>query len=327
MPICDSSQDLKAPRAVRGTRGARSQITKGRIIGAWFLLLWSLPIASYGQSVALSFDDGLDPRTHAHATATNHAILKALAEAQVSSIFFVAGGRVDSPEGLALVRTWGESGHAVANHTYAHANYGSKRTTLAAFMADIERNERLLERYPGWTKRFRFPYLKEGETAEKRDGLRVWLKERGYRSGAVSIDASDWYYDRRYVAWRDTHPGGDPSAYRAAYLEHLWQRANYYDDLSQRLFGRSVPHVLLLHVNQINAAFLGDVVAMFRAKGWTLIDAAQAFQDPVYAMEPKVLPAGESLLWSLAKQRGMADLRYPAEDGRYEKPLLDKLGL
>jgi hypothetical protein len=44
-------------------------------------------------------------------------------------------------------------------------------------------------------------------------------------------------------------------------------------------------------------------------------------------MTPAVLPAGESILWSLAKQARVPHLRYPAEDDVYEKPILDKLGL
>jgi hypothetical protein len=35
------------------------------------------------------------------------------------------------------------------------------------------------------------------------------------------------------------------------------------------------------------------------------------------------------LIWALAKKSGRFDnvLRYPAEDGEYEKPFMDKLGL
>ena len=79
--------------------------------------------------------------------------------------------------------------------------------------------------------------------------------------------------------------------------------------------------------NAINAAFLPDVIEMLRANGWTIVRPGEAYADPVYAMQPQTLPAGESLLWSIAKDRGVDGLRYPAEDDRYEKPLLDALGL
>jgi hypothetical protein len=69
------------------------------------------------------------------------------------------------------------------------------------------------------------------------------------------------------------------------------------------------------------------MIHMFRSKGWTIISPAEAFSDPLYSMTPAVLPAGESILWSLAKQARVPHLRYPAEDDVYEKPILDKLGL
>ncbi|MES2627250.1 MAG: hypothetical protein V4628_18330 [Pseudomonadota bacterium] len=66
---------------------------------------------------------------------------------------------------------------------------------------------------------------------------------------------------------------------------------------------------------------------MFRSKGWALVDPEEAYSDSAYTEVPEVLPAGESILWSLAKQNELPDLRYPAEDATYEKPILDALGL
>ena len=79
------------------------------------------------------------------------------------------------------------------------------------FQADVLRNEALLRELPGFTRLFRYPFLREGETAGKRDGFRAFLRERGYRHGPVTIDASDWYYSMRFTAWQKRHPGADPA--------------------------------------------------------------------------------------------------------------------
>jgi peptidoglycan/xylan/chitin deacetylase (PgdA/CDA1 family) len=279
------------------------------------------------RSIALSFDDGYDPRHQPEAAAWNAALLDALAFAEVRAIFYPAGNRVDSPEGLALVKAWSDAGHAIGNHTWLHANLASPTMSVDAFTADIARQETLVGALPGFTKRLRFPFLKEGDTVEKRDGVRTWLAQHGYRSGAVTIDTSDWYYDARFRAWREKHRNADPEPFRRAYLAHLASRLAYYDGLSQRVLHRSVEHVMLLHTNAINAAFLPDILDMLRANGWTVVRPGEAYDDPVYAMRPDVLPAGESLLWSLAKAARVEGLRYPGEDDRYEKPLLDALGL
>lgn len=285
------------------------------------------PISLCAQSVAFTFDDGLDPLTQEKAAEWNQAILDALAEVELQSILFPIGRKVDSAAGMELVRAWSEAGHSIGNHTYTHMNLGSRRTILEDFIADVEKNEALLSNVPGWVNLLRFPLLKEGETVAKRDLFRHWMSAHDYRAAPVSIDSSDWYYSSRYLSWRARNPEAELDAFRCAYLDHLWNRANYYDSLSQQVLDRSIPHIILLHTNAINAAFFADVIAMFREKGWRIIHAEDAFADPVYHLAPDVLPAGESILWSLAKLEGVADLRYPAEASVYEEPILDSLGL
>jgi hypothetical protein len=68
---------------------------------------------------------------------------------------------------------------------------------------------------------------------------------------------------------------------------------------------------------------------MFAGKGWKLIDAKNAFTDSVFSAAPNIVPSGESIIWALAKETGKFDniLRYPGEDGAYEKSKLEKRGL
>jgi hypothetical protein len=68
---------------------------------------------------------------------------------------------------------------------------------------------------------------------------------------------------------------------------------------------------------------------MFKEKGWKVIDAEEAYKDEIFKSNPTNVPAGESLIWALAKETGKYDsiLRYPAEDGDYEKDRMDLIGL
>lgn len=293
----------------------------GRAFFACLFLTCSL--GARAQSVALTFDDGFNAVSQPAAAQWNEAMLRALADARITAMLLPAARVADNPAGLELVRAWGAAGHAVANHSYSHMNFGSEKTSAQAFIEDVQRADRILSAIPGWRRFFRFPYLKEGATAERRDAMRRWIDENDYRVAAVSIDASDWYYSDRFVKWRHANPGKDVAPHRDAYLAHLWDRAQYYEALSHQVLDRSSPHVLLLHTNAINAAFLPDIIEMFQSKGWKIIPPLEAFDDPLYSMKPNTLPAGESILWSLAKERGVAGLRYPAEDGRYEQAALD----
>jgi peptidoglycan-N-acetylglucosamine deacetylase len=278
------------------------------------------------QEVAFTFDDGPKMAEHTGMTATerNTSILKQLAGAHLKSILFVTRPDAD-PVRNDLIRQWGLQGHSIGNHTATHPSIDD--VGLAGFEQDVIDCEAAIRDVPGFVRRFRFPYLKEGATVAKRDGIRSFLDAHGYKSGAVSIDASDWYYSERLSQRLLSDPLADTRPYRDAYLKHLYDRAQYYDGLSRQVLGRSVAHVLLLHHNLINALFLTDVIRLFKDKGWTLIDSETAFEDPVYAMRPDTVPAGESILLALARQKGVPGLRFPGEDDTYEKPILDRLHL
>ena len=254
-------------------------------------------------------------------------IRAALGRHRIEAAGFVAGKYVHGPGSEQVLSGWSREGHILGNHSFAHAYYGSQDPD--AYMADILRCEGLLAGHPGFQKLFRYPFLAEGKTAEARDALRERLHAHGYRVGHVTIDASDWAVDGRLRKRLASDPKADLAPYRQFYLDHLWERASFYDGLAQKLFGHSIDHTLLLHHRLGTALFLDDILTMFRKRGWRLIDAQAAFASPVFALEPKSLPSGQSLVWAVAKERGGFDaiLRYPGEDESYEAPKMDKLGL
>ena len=259
----------------------------------------------------------------------NQSILDALKANSIKGALFVVGRNIESGEGKQLLSSWDSAGHLIGNHTYSHRNYNAAQTRIDEYQQDILRAESLLKDFPRFQKYFRFPMLKEGDTAAKRDGMRTFLAQHGYRVGHVTIDNSDWLIDQRLTARLKKDATADLKPYRDYYLEHMWDRAEYYDSLAQQVLGRPVKHTVLMHYNLLNGLFLGDLISMFKAKGWEPIDAKEAFTDPVFSAKPKVLPAGESIVWSLAKEKGTIamSLRYPAEDGEIENARMNKLGL
>lgn len=292
------------------------------------LVWWMGCGGAYAAEYAITMDDPhvyhtpmLSPKQR------NERILGHLRKHGKKAILFVCGHRIDHPKGQWLLRSWARTGHFLANHSYSHLYYHSPKISVRRYQQDALRNHRLLSGYPSFLRLFRFPFLKEGDSVEKRDRMRQWLRSMQYRNGHVTIDASDWYIDTRLRRRLRQQKRFDLDGYRAYYLRHMWERAQYYDTLAKRLLKRPVKHTLLVHHNLLNALFLGDLIQHFQSRGWRLIDANVAYQDSLFAMEPTQLPVGESLLWSLAKQRGYRNLRYPAESAKYEAPLMDRLGL
>jgi peptidoglycan-N-acetylglucosamine deacetylase len=263
------------------------------------------------------------------ATERNQKILDILKANSVKAALFVIGRNIEDEEGKRLLSAWDEAGHLIGNHTYSHRDFHAPDVTLESYQEDILRAEALLKQFSRFQKYIRFPMLKEGDTAAKRDAMRAFLAAQGYRAGYVTIDNSDWVVDQHLTARLRKEPNADLKPYRDFYLEHMWDRARYYDSLARRVLGRPVKHTILTHFNLLNGLFLDDLIGMFKTKGWQRIDAEEAFSDPVFSAKPKVIPAGEGIVWALAKEKGTIakSLRYPAEDGEHEAARMNKLGL
>ena len=69
------------------------------------MLVWPLGVSA--QSVALTFDDGLDAVTNPDAARWNDAMLRALAAGKVTAMLLPAGRAADNPAGFELVKAWG----------------------------------------------------------------------------------------------------------------------------------------------------------------------------------------------------------------------------
>lgn len=270
---------------------------------------------AWSQSVAFTFDDGphmketplLSPQQR------NAAMLDALARHGVKAALFVTvGNGAHLPEGRALARAWGEAGHAIGNHTMTHPDLNRETVTLAQYQQEILDCDAVIKTLPGYRKWYRFTFLREGKTPEKRDGMRQFLAEQGYRNAYVSLDTSDWRLDQLLVDTLRKNPKADLGPIKRAYLSHLKQRALAYRALSQQVQGRDIAQVLLLHHNLINALWLDDVIAQFKAMGWTITTPDAAFQDPVYALQPISNVTGQSILLSMARSLGLG--RFPGWD-------------
>jgi peptidoglycan/xylan/chitin deacetylase (PgdA/CDA1 family) len=257
----------------------------------------------------------------------HRAILDALSREGVKAAGLITGKHVANTAGQVHLGSWAEAGHAVGNHTFNHAYYGGAEP--GDLGADIDWAAHLLSGVPTLRPWFRFPYLAEGRTAESRDRMRAVLDARGLVNAHVTIDASDWYVNQRLLARLEREPGADVTPYGDYLVKHLLDRAAFYDGLAREVLGRSPAHTLLIHHNLTTALFLPKVLTAFQDAGWALIEPDEAFADPVFRERPDIAPCAHSLIHQLAKADGRFDgrLRYPGEDGPYEAPAMDALGL
>jgi len=280
--------------------------------------------------ISFTFDDGsTTDMPNYKLEEWNELLLNNLKKYNLKSVLFSKGDNKTSERGKYILSSWNNAGHKIANHTFSHPNFNSKNISLEDFKKELIKNDSIIRPYSNFYPYFRFPYLKEGNTKEKIVGFRQYLKEQGYKTGYVTIDASDWYINDRLVKRLKENPKADLSEFKQYYIQHHYNRALYYDSLSYQLTKRQINHNILLHHNLAAALFLDDLIQHFKDNGWEIMDAEKAFLDEIYKQEPLNIPAGESLIWALAKESGKFEkvLRYPAEDAEYEKLKMDKIGL
>lgn len=289
-------------------------------------------VATTKPLVSFTFDDGnTSDLVGFQFEEWNEMILSHLEKENLKALFFVTGKNKSNRKGQFLLKSWNDNGHKIANHSFSHPNFNSEKKDAHLFENELKKTDAIISSFSNHVKLFRFPYLKEGLGRAKVDSIRNILIKHNYDNGYVTIDASDWYIDQRLI--RRIKEVGlkkvEIDEYKDFYLQHILERANYYEKLSYEMNKRHVSHTLLLHHNLTSALFLGDLIKKFEEQGWEVIDADIAYQDEVFKNIPKSDYAGESLIYSMAKQSGKYDhlLRYPAEDSRYEKDKINKLGL
>ncbi len=293
------------------------------------ILILFVNVILYAQKqISITIDDPSTTETPLFSwQERNDAILNTFDKHKIKVALFVCGMRVDGLNGKTLLKTWDIKNHLICNHSYSHLYFNSKSLSSALYISDFKKGDSIIKEYRNYTKLFRYPYLKEGNTALKRDSMRTFLSNEKYRNGGVTIDASDWYIDSELIKVLNENEKADLTVYKEYYIKHILDRANYYDSMSQIVFHREIKHTLLIHHSLLNALFLDDLLVALKNNGWELIDAKNAFKDDIFAQQPLIEPCGESIIWQHAKldENLSKTLRFPAEDGEYEKIPLKKM--
>jgi len=299
------------------------------LIVAFISIVWKADSENKQKPcIAFSFDDGNTDDILAYpGEVWNDMIINQLKKNSIQTVLFACGKSLDNDKGKVFLQKWNDAGNFIANHTYNHLNYNDSLMTYGEFVHDILQCDSVIKGYQNYQKIFRFPYLKTGNTIAKRDQICSFLKNNGYRNGWVTIANSDWYINYRLIKKLTENPQTDINAYRDFYINHIFERAVYYNNLSKEINHRQIKHTLLLHINLTSALFLGDLITKFKKEGWIIGNYSTAINDPIYKENPSTTEF--SLIWSQAKRSGKFEdqLRQHDESGDLEKNQMDKLGL
>jgi peptidoglycan/xylan/chitin deacetylase (PgdA/CDA1 family) len=241
--------------------------------------------------VALTFDDlpavgSLPPNTNRTKILTTLAAELKAAHLEGTYGFVNAVKLENDPDAQQALHAWLDAGMNVGSHTWSHPSLTS--ISAEAFEHDIALNEPALETY-GQTRDwrwFRYPFLWEGDTLDKRRAVRSYLAEHRYRVAQVSIDFEDY-------AWKDAY-GRCSAKQDTAAID--WLKQSYLEAAREYItlgreeqiiaFGHEIPNVLLLHATAFTTLMLPQLLDQLRSDGFSFDALADVEKDPAYAMDP-----------------------------------------
>jgi len=235
-------------------------------------------------------------------------LLASLVTNRVPAIGFVNEANLyvkgeESPR-INILRMWLDAGMILGNHTFSHADFS--KSSLPQFEDELIHGEvvtRKLMQERGLNKLyFRYPFNHTGSTKEAKQSFQGFLQSRGYEIAPFTIENEDYIFADVYVKAKQKKDETLAQRIRAAYLNHLDTKFEYYEQRSRMLLGREPKQILLIHVNELNADSLDGMVQRLKQRGYAFITLDQALQDEAYKLKDEYVGnAGISWLhrWSL----------------------------
>ena len=208
------------------------------------------------------------------------------------------------PGDAAVLQAWRDAGYPLGNHSWSHMNLDQH--TLAEFESDVERDEPVLAKFmddQDWHW-FRFPFLAEGDTPQKRAGVREFLGLRGYKVAGVTMSFGDYMWNEPYARCRAKRDTKAIALLESSYLQAADDSISYYRNMAHSLFGHDIPYVLLMHVGALDAEMLPRLLELYRSRGIEFVTLQQAESDPFYAEDTDPYrPPGPDMLEGLMAER------------------------
>jgi peptidoglycan-N-acetylglucosamine deacetylase len=223
-----------------------------------------------------------------------------------------------SPDGARALQIWIAAGHPLANHTYSHLDF--TRNSVEDFQKEILRNEPALqlltpEKAKSDWRWFRYPYLHEGDTLEKRRAVREFLRVNGYRIAQTTIDWEDYLWNSAHARCVDKRDTQAIEWLRSSYVSEAERWIRVQRDLARQVWGRDISHVALLHLGSFSATILPDLFALLDREGFEIVTLEEAQRDPIYQSDPDIGDPGGTLTELM-----MAANRIPWPPGLADKP-------
>jgi len=233
-------------------------------------------------------------------------IIAALREAGLPPAYgFVNGVRnEEEPGDAAVLEAWRAAGNPLGNHTWSHMYLN--QSSLENFEQDFTRNEPSfapLMKDEDW-RWFRFPYLAEGDTPQKKMGFRTFLRQHDYKIAAVTMSFGDYLWNDPYARCKAKGDAAAIATLETSYLAAAAESIDYDRSMSRTLYQRDIPYVLLMHVGAFDGEMLPRLLELYKSKGFVFVTLPDAERDDFYrdAIDVSLPPGPETLEGAMGAQ-------------------------
>jgi peptidoglycan-N-acetylglucosamine deacetylase len=191
-----------------------------------------------------------------------------------------------NPDSAAALKLWAAA-EPVGNHTYSHLDLN--QNSAEAFEREIDENEPALELLASGDMNWRwlrYPFLREGDTVEKRRAVRAYLATRQYRVAQVTIDWEDYLWNTAYAHCLAKNDAKSIAWLKSSYLEYESSYIDLAREMAQLVYSHDINHVVLLHLGAFSSTILPDALDLLAKKGFPLTTLEDAQSDPAYNTDP-----------------------------------------
>jgi peptidoglycan/xylan/chitin deacetylase (PgdA/CDA1 family) len=259
------------------------------------------------KSISITFDDL--PLNIAHYVSTEE--MKSIVERLISKIRaegmpvvgFVNENKLEvdgtlDVQRLNILKTWLDSGIELGNHTYSHKS--ANGVPVSEFEQDIilgEKSIRGIMAERGMKLRyFRHPFLMTGRSMAVNNEITKFLVDHGYTVAPVTIDNSEWIFS---AAYDQAKKNGDTSLMMIVgqeYIKYMKAKLQYYERQSEKLFGRQINQILLIHSNRLNSEYFTILCTMMKDLGYKFTTLEEALKDTAYS-SPNTFTGRGGISW------------------------------
>jgi len=191
-------------------------------------------------------------------------------ERQVPATGFIIAGSIAKGQDE-LLTYFKQKGYGLGNHTYTHINLN--RVGATRYIADLDKSEERLQGVLTYPKYFRYPYLAEGRGNDKQV-VQEYLQNHDYVIAPVTIDSKDYKFNGRLLAVNWKHREERLEGIKKDYLAFIDKQITE----AEKLHGPERPEILLVHANLLNSHAMGEVIDLFKNRGYRFISLEEALR-------------------------------------------------